>query len=388
MSSANEVLYQFQITDRIQDSCREATVYFKTPLAPTAYRTGQPFDITLNDPTLPDGLNVFKGIVESVERDDTDNNRIYSIYGRHIGRMLDAQPFKYDCTKPENSTSKTVLELINLILTDTGIMIGRGMTLDQTIKLNTTTDDLNRFCGSWDTKREALNQLFSQYVKLSGASKFRWYVNTAGYLCWFETRTTRMGYDYIFKDTNNIVTFKVKEDATTVVNRITGNAGTDNNITVTLNDTDSQSKYRIRVGPDISESDMTQAQLTAAVQTELDQKSGPIYTVEGARFRGFYDWEPGMQVIFPEDPYYPDMVFTVTDRNYYGSTDEMYSEFNLSTDQTVVSVVNEFDTVRAAAEAAANKVKSQTGTAVADAASGRVLIYVNETGTVENVRSP
>ncbi len=387
MSSDNEVIKDVTVNSRISDSSTEFTVHFNTPLAPSVYRTGQVFKYSVIDPTLTEGHDIIKGVLEKVFRDDTNSNRIYEIYGRDVGRLLMKQPFKYDCTKPENNVNKTVLEFLQLILQDTGISVGRGQTQLQNVILNTSENNLNRFCGSWDTKKDAINALFTQYVKITGINKLRWFIDLGGYFHWFETKTDRFDYNYIFKDDDRITSFQVTEDATNIVNRITGYAGTDNNITVTLNDTASQSKYGICIGPDISESDMTQAQLQAAVQLELDQKSSPIYTAT-VRMSGFYDYEKGTQIQFPNDPYYSDKTFTITDRTYQVDPTTIYSEFQLSTDETVVSVANEFDTVWAAAQAEASKVKSQTGTAKADAASGRVLIYVNETGTVENVRSP
>ncbi|AEG18628.1 hypothetical protein [Methanobacterium paludis] len=393
MSSENEVLAVIDIVDRMSDAVTEMTIQCKTPLAPDTYDTGEVFQINLIDPTLQEGYSVVKGTVERVKRDDLDNNRIYEIYGRNIARMLTKQPFKYDCTKPENSKTNSVLDLLNLILTDTGIKIGRGQALSQDITLNTSSTGIDRFCGSWDTKKDAIDQLFSQYVKLSGVSKFRWYVDLSGYLRWFETKNNRMGSQiYIFEDQDNVLTFLVTKDATNIVNDQKGYAGDNNSLTAHATDTASIAKYGHCIGPDITESDMTQAQLNARVQLEIDQKSQPVYTAT-LKLRGFYDYEKGTQINFPNNPNYSDINFTITDRTFHAEPTAsgdgaIYTEFNLSTDETVISIVNEFDTIYAAAKTEADKVKCQVGTAQADAANGRVLVYVNDTGTVENLRSP
>jgi hypothetical protein len=393
MSSANEVLGTIEIVDRMTDNVTEMTIQCYTPLAPDAYRTGQPFQMNLVDPTLQDNFSVVKGTVEKVSRDDKNNNRIYEIYGRNIARILTKQPFKYDCTKDDGVKTNRVIDLINLILQDTGIKIGRGQTLLSNITLNTSSTGLDRFCGSWSTKKDALDQLFSQYVKLAGVSKFRWFVDLSGYFRWFETRNNRMGgITYIFLDEDKVLDFKVTEDATNIVNDQTGYAGDNNSITAHATDTDSINKYGRCIGSNITESDMTQTQLNARVQLEINQKSGPVYTAT-VRLRGFYDYEKGTQINFPNDPYYSDINFTITDRTFHAEPTAsgdgaVYTEFNLSTDETVISIVNEFDTIYAAAKTEANKVACQTGTAVADASDGRVLVYVNETGTVESVKSP
>ena len=221
---------------------------------------------------------MIKGSIERVSRDDTDNNRIYEIYGRDIGRMLIKQPFKYDCTKTENNVNKTALEMLQLILVDTGITIGRGQTQLQKVTLNSSENNLNRFCGSWEAKRDAINALFSQYVKITGINKLRWFVDLGGYFRWFETKSDRFDYNYIFKEDDRIISFQVTEDATNIINRITGYYG-ENNTSITKNDTNSQNAgYGICVGQDISEPDMTQTQMDARLQMELDQKSSPIYT--------------------------------------------------------------------------------------------------------------
>ena len=401
MSSGNEVLATVEIVDRMTDNVAEMTVQCKTPLAPDRFHTGYAFEFNLVDPTLQSDFNVVKGVIEKVSRDAKDNNRIYELYGRNIARILTRQPFKFDCTKPENSTTHSVQDLLKLILQDTGITIGRGQALLSNVMLNTSSTGVDRFCGSWDTKKEALDQLFSQYVKLSGVSKFRWFVDLSGFFRWFETRNNRMGDQvYIFENQDNVLDFQVVEDATNIENDITGYAGDNNNITVHLTDNKSINGAGTKenpgfgrcIGSDITESDMTKDQLTARVQLELNQKSSPIYTGT-LRLRGFYDYEKGTQINLPNDPDYSDVNFTITDRTFHAEptasgSGAVYTKLNVSTDESVISIVDEFDTIYAAAKTEANKAKCQVGTAVADASDGRVLVYVNETGTVESVRSP
>lgn len=395
MSSTNEVTQDISMSSRMTDSSTEFTVHFNTPLAPSTYRTGQAIELQIVDPTLQDGFAVVKGVVEKVMRDDTNNNRIYEIYGRNIGRLLMKQPFKYDCTDAANSKSRTVYQLLQLILQDTGITIGRGVSALKSVTLNTKTGDANRFCGSWSTKRDAINALFSQYIKLAGMNKIRWFVDLSGYFQWFQTSTDRFDYNYIFSDDDRKTSFLVTEDATNIMNDLIGYAGENNTITVHLTNEESihgegtleNPGYGPCIGEPISEPDMTQAQLTAKVQAEINQKSVPVYTATLV-LKGFYVYEPGTQIQFPNDPYYSGMNFTITDRTYSGNPQEGYtSTFNLSTDESVVSVPNEFDSINAAAVTAAHQVKSQTGTAQADASGGHVLIYVNETGTVEDIRT-
>lgn len=390
MSESNEVIAVIDITDRITDKVTEVTVQCKTPLAPDTYKAGQPFQINLTDPTLQEGYTVVKGTVEKVSRDDKDNNRIYEIYGRNIARMLIKQPFKYDCTEDANTQSNSVINLLNLILQDTGILIGRGQTLSQNVTLNTSSTGVDRFCGSWSTKKDAIDQLFSQYVKLGGLSKFRWYVDLSGYLRWFESANNRIAdTHYIFNDNQDVLTFNVEEDATNIINDQTGYAGQDNSITAHSTDEESIALYGRCIGETITESDMTQAQLNSRVQLEINQKSTPIYTATLV-MRGFYDYDKGSQLNFPNDPYYNDVNFTITDRQFHAEPTAsgegaVTTTFNLSTDSSVISIVNEFDTIYAAAKSEADRVKSQIGHVVA-VKGGYALVYVYTTGAYEWIR--
>lgn len=390
MSNDNEVLATIEIVDRLTDNVAEMTVQCKIPLAPDAYRTGQSFQINLVDPTLQNDFSVLKGCVEKVSRDDTNGNRIYELYGRNIARILTKQPYKYNCAAQGNGTSSSVLDLLKLILQDTGISIGRGQALLSSVMLNTSSTGVDRFCGSWDTKKDAIDQLFRQYVKLSGVSKFRWFVDLSGFFRWFETRNNRMGdLVYIFEDQDNVLDFQVVEDATNIVNDQTGYAGQNNEYTAHVTNNDSINQYGRCIGSDITESDMTQAQLNARVQLEIDQKSTPVYTGT-VKLRGFYNYEKGTQINFPNDPSYSNVNFTITDRTFHAEPTSsgdgaVYSQFNVSTDESVISIVNEFDTIYATSKIEADKAKSQSGTVVA-VNGNYALVQVNETGTLEYLR--
>lgn len=194
---------------------------------------------------------------------------------------------------------------------------------------------------------------------------------------------------YIFEDQDNVLDFQVVEDATNIVNDQTGYAGQNNEYTAHITNNDSINKYGRCIGSDITESDMTQAQLNARVQLEIDQKSTPVYTAT-VKLRGFYDYEKGTQINFPNDPYYSNVNFTITDRTFHAEptasgSGAVYSQFNLSTDESVISIVNEFDTIYATSKIEADKAKCQTGTVVA-INGNYALVHVNETNTLEYIR--
>lgn len=124
--SGNNLIKDIDIQKRINNSTSTFTITFNTPLAPDEFDTGMPFEFILNDNTVSEGYTVFRGVIEEVNRDEQDGNRIYSIVGRDVGRLLSRQPFVLDCS----STSKknTYNTILLKILEDTDVSIGKGLT--------------------------------------------------------------------------------------------------------------------------------------------------------------------------------------------------------------------------------------------------------------------
>lgn len=125
MSEQNEVIVDFTISKRINEASTTLDVKFTDPTTNTDYDTGKDFQFEVEDETLPDGFIALEGLIEKVDRDDKDQNKIFSLNGRDAGRLLTKQPFNWDCT---NATAGdyTFEDILELILVDTGISIGRG----------------------------------------------------------------------------------------------------------------------------------------------------------------------------------------------------------------------------------------------------------------------
>lgn len=362
MSNTNQVIINATITKRINNAATNFTINYSTPLSPADFACGKSFDFIVDDPTLSESFVAISGIVESISRDGKDNNKIYSLSGRDMGRLLVKQPFKWDCTDSLGA-SYTVGELLSEILEDTGLEVGRGQEpLDKAVKLNTYSNSLERFCGEWATKEDALNQLFNQYMKIAGGERFRWYVDNAGYFRWFEINSDRAGKMYIFDDDQRITDFTVKEDATNIMNSITGVYGTgDTQATVTRTANESIGIYGLCPGSPVREDFMTESQMIEKLDSELDQKAIPIYSAT-VTMSGFYDIEPGQQIIFPNDPYYPSIVFTVVDWTFQLEPANPQTILNLTTDESVISIPNEFEIIQAVAQHEVNEAKVQVGT--------------------------
>lgn len=362
MSETIDVMKEFEISTRINEGLTSFNITFNTPLAPSKYVTGSTFEFVLNDSTLTDEYVAITGVVESVERKNKDNNRIYGLTGRDKGRLLVKNPFTLD-SNTETPTTYTVPELLDLILTGTGITIGRGQTtLQKNITLTTDGEQPNRYCGSWSTKQEAINQLFAQYIRFSGAKKFRWWIDYSGYFRWFEVNTDRGSKTYFFDDDERIIDFTVKEDATSIINDLTGFYGDEEDQqSVHIQNTASIAKYGLCVGEPITETNMTLEEITAKVQREIDQKSIPIYTAT-LELSDFYSIDVGAQIMFPNDPYYSTTIFTVSDWKMSKSPEgSRKTTLNLTSDESVISIANEFEVIQATAKKEVQENKAVVG---------------------------
>jgi len=125
MSNSN-VIKSISLSKRINNSGANFKIAFNTPLAPDEFVVGMPFEFILTDGTQPDEFTVFSGIIETITRDETNNNRIYEVSGRDAGRLLTRQPFKLDCQETETRTY-TYSDILNLIIADTTLELGRGV---------------------------------------------------------------------------------------------------------------------------------------------------------------------------------------------------------------------------------------------------------------------
>jgi hypothetical protein len=387
MSDSNQVIKEFTIQRRINETATQLTMRFADPLTPADYVTGSAFNFTLDDPTLPDGWIALTGVVESVNRDTKNYNKIYEISGRDKGRLLQRQPYKLDCTD-SGSEGYTTIDILEDIFTDTGVTVGRGLTIDTTITFNTSGTGLNRFCGSWSSKEDAINQLFTQYTRLADLYKFRWWVDPNGNFRWLQTSTERAGKVYFFEDDENITDFKVKEDATNIVNDITGYYG-DEEIgdSIHMDMPESIATYGLCVGEDLNNTDMNMEQMTEEVTRELNQKHEPIYTAT-VEISGFYDYDPGVQIEFPNDPYHSNKTFTVTDITQHGMPPGVYkTTLNLTTEESVISLPNLYDIIQGTAQSEANDIRARVGVvdSIPDLDSDRCNVNIN--GTVLNVRN-
>jgi len=395
MSDITDIIRDFKISIRINEGVADFNINFLTALSPSHFVGGSSFEFSVIDTTLKDEFIAITGLIETIERETTNGNKIYAIGGRDKGRLLTKQPYSFDCDS-DNPKTYTVEQHLTKILSGTGITIGRGQTeLNKNIKLSTSDTTTRRFCGSFSSKVDAINQLFSQYMRFSGSSKIRWYIDRSGNFRWFETSfTQRTGNIYIFNDNDKITSFKIKEDCTSVQNYFVGFYGEEeDNTSVTVQDATSIGKFGKCYGETITETDFTQAEMTAKLNKELAQKKDPIYSGTVV-FDGFYDIGPGTQIQFPDDDYYDEIVFTTSDLTIEGTPAKPVTTINVTSDESAISIANEFDVIKAIADNSANSAKATTGvvTSIGEDGSDRCMVLINgggsSNGTIVSCRNP
>lgn len=238
------------------------------------------------------------------------------------------------------------------------------------------------WCGTWNTKQEAIDSLFNFYRKKTGKI-LKWYIDGEGFFRWFEVGT-RTGKEYIFQDDDRILEFKVTKDATNILNYFIGKYGEgDTAGNVTVYNQSSIDIYGKCVDNTVNESCMNSTQLGTYLNTLLDLKSVPLYTAT-VELAGYWDIPPGKQIVFPNDAFYSTIIFTVVDWKVTGTGGNNKTSLGLNTD--VFSIPNEIDTVKGVAmrEVAINKAK--VGTVTDDLGNGRVLVELENGQGVINAR--
>ena len=254
-------------------------------------------------------------------------------------------------------------------------------TVTATSNAEPTADYSDTFCGKWDTKQEALKQLFNWYKKKSRRS-IRWYIDLDGKFRYFELGE-RLGQEIIFQDDERLIDFKVTKDANNIINYMVGHYGEGEEASsVTLSNASSIATYGKCIDDKIQQANFTEQEMLDYMQWQLDQKSEPIYTAV-ITLAGLYNIEPGKQIRFPDSDKYGDIIFTVVDITMNGDSEgKKQTVLNLSSIDT--SIPNEFEIMQSIAESESDKVRSKVGTVVGT--SGDRVTVALETGGTINAR--
>lgn len=126
MSDDNTVIKRVEINKRINDGNSTFTVEFNTPLHPDEFQVGMPFEFIIDNGTNNNDFIVFRGIIEKIDRDEQNQNRIYGITGRDEGRLLTRQPFHFECEALARR-KYSYIDILGRILEDTDLKIGNDL---------------------------------------------------------------------------------------------------------------------------------------------------------------------------------------------------------------------------------------------------------------------
>lgn len=253
---------------------------------------------------------------------------------------------------------------------------------EPTISNSTVCD---HWCGKWSTKEEALNSLFSLYRRRTGKI-IRWYVDWEGYLEWFEIGLKK-GIEYVYDTDGVLFDYESTSSCSSVVNRLTGTYGQDDGAgTVTLENTASITKYGLSVGQDVNNICMDETEMTAYLQHLLDIQSIPTHSAK-ATFPGLKLTEPGKQFMFPDEVYHGDKVWTVVDLDFGDEGGKPVTTLNLTTDETVISIPNEFEIIQSTAQNEVEKSLPEAATVTAVLDNNNLLVTKEKDGSTAIVRS-
>lgn len=380
----------FKITTRINEGITSFNVSYKTPLKPSAFTTGQQLNITLYDVASPGQTTILGGRIQRIKRNKKDANKIYEISGRNDAYFLVKNGFALDGSLTSNTTF-TANEMLETILADEPITIGGGTPSLDDNELFHTNKNINKgYSGIWSTKKKAIDSLFKLYAQAVGANRIRWYIDNENKLRWFETGKRRGNIINIYTEGNDLtISFDIDENAENIVNDLTGYGCDDSSIKSHQSNSASIARFGLQVGDNITDSSIkTQADMDARVSSELEQKAWPIYTAT-LTLKKYYDIEVGQQVYFKDDPDYPDILFTCTQKEITGNPADITTTLSFSTDESAIAPPTDTDVTKAIVSDAITSTKTNLGTVVdvSEDDCTQLLVRPNGKDTLVNVKS-
>jgi len=375
MSDDYRGITNIDIQKRLTESSTNFTMQYRADKGNNDFVSGNPMSFSLSGVNNASGIDVITGYLQRVRRTDRKANRLFTLIGRDKGFFLVKQPFNWNPTLGTGTYYDMQTLLIN-ILNQTGISLGRTLTPGSNPSFTTQGDAADSWYGEFKNKQEALNSLFEKYRITQGLSKVRWYVDMGGNLNWFEIGKNNLGnMQYINDDTPYVTEMEFEDNAENIINDLTGYGCNDETVFSHRRIDESIAQYGLQIGDSITDSTvLDSATMERLVLEELNQKAWPIYTAK-ITFAKFYDIEPGVQVKFPDDDMYSDLVFTVVDKGIKGKPADYTTTFNAVSSDTSMSIVNEFDAIQTMITKAVQATNSRRAVVVeTDPVTGYMLV--------------
>jgi len=339
---------KFTISDKINVAAKTFEIDYSTPLTPEDFVSGTQVILAQAEVTM---LN---GNIQDAEEDANPGNHTFVLTGRDQAQALVNQSFTCAMNCPVapgsgSGVSDAVLmemgtypSILDMILENTPIQIGASVNIVNS--WNTIS-----FCGSWSTKKIAIDYFFYLLAQNTG-QELCWYVDNDGFLQTFDVSNPGAIALSINMDDPSIRTLKFVDNSENVVNRITAYGGTNNSISVTVDDTASQAIYGIIEGPNLQDCSLTtQAEVQAAAEAQLALNCNPVYTatIILPQFPGAVSGQP---VLFPGHPKYGNTTFIISEVVRTGVQANYTTTITATTDPNVISPMESFDMVQIVAQ--------------------------------------
>jgi hypothetical protein len=366
---------KFTITDKINVAAKTFEIDYSTALTPEEFESGTQVILAQEDTTM---LN---GSIQDAEEDANPGNHSFVLTGRDQAQALVNQSFTaaINCPVAPSASGGAVLvgfytypQLLNMILAGTPIQIGSSVNISD--QWNSSLS----FCGTWSTKKIALDYLFYLIAQNTG-QELEWFIDNDGFLQTFDVSNPGAVALYLHMDDPAIRTLKFVDNSENVVNRITAYGSTNNSISVTVNDLASQAIYGIIEGPDLQDCSLTtETEVQAAAEAQLALNCNPVYTatIVLPQFPGAVAGQP---VMFPGHPKYGNTVFIISEVLRTGVQANYTTTITATTDPNVISPMESFDMVQIVAQNAVAQNLPQVGVV---SAVGDGVATVNTVGGV------
>jgi hypothetical protein len=353
------------------------------------FMTGQ--EVLINKYTGGSSKKLYFGIVDDVTDNQSNAKREYAIKGHGLSQQLVKDGFTWVCSggkiKKTVKPAKTIIS--NYILSGTDIEMGPGVDLN--LNITNYSKAASGWCGSFDTKKAAIDSLLSLVSEYAG-KVVNWFIDKDGKFRTFygEDRDNDLGI--VITDTNpRIISLGVGENSENIVNKITGYYGKKGQYSITLQNNDSiygwtddegieHPGYGICKGEDITNKDITKkSTMQRKLQMILNRLSMPIFDVELELAR-YPEIEVGQPLYLPDRPRVNQETFIVSKVKIGKNS----TKISATTDLNSVSPPSEYQSVRVVAEKAVSKSAPKTGT-ITEVDGEVYVIQLDSGGTTLNV---
>ena len=372
---------KFDIVDTVNAVVKTYEIDYTTAEYWKIFESGQQIILLQGEDTM---LN---GTIQDVKESGLPGNHTFVLTGRDQAQALVDQSFSAAINCPYTAGTGGILvnagvtfqQVLNMILAGTPIQM--GSTASAMIPNNYTGGGLH-FCGSWSTKKIAIDYLL-YLIHADGGPDLCWFVDNDGYLQTFDASNPGAVALVIPVSQQNIRSLDFDDNSENVVNQITAYGGTNNSIVVTVSDPTSIATYGLKEGPKLQDSTLTtQGEVQAAAEAQLALNKDAVWTATAVipQFPGAVSGQP---VIFTGHPKFGNTIFIISKVQRTGTQANYTTTITATTDPNVISPLESFDMVQVVASNVVAQNMSQVGVAQSLSSDGTRVTVQTVGGVVD-----